>query len=275
MVIWLRNSHAFGGSAVSDVGVDGDILRADALAVVIDIDRAFEESKGQCAVLLREASAQAEALVEAARVEAQALLTHAETQYREGRQRGYDEAWSEVMQQVHERRLRQRADAAEMGRKERARLAEIVALGVEQIVGGADAQARLRQAARAVDGIVSEGSPLKVCVHPDDLAAASAAFEAAAREWRDAGRAVRLQVSADAQVLPGHCVCETDLGAIDLSLSLQLDSLGAALAAALTAAQVDAQLDDRVVPDACNDLADACAADDQLAPACETEEIAQ
>ena len=56
---------------------------------------------------------------------------------------------------------------------------------------------------------------------------------AVALGWRDAGRAVRLQVRADAALAPGACVCETDLGAVDASLSLQLAAMRGALTRAV------------------------------------------
>jgi len=89
------------------------------------------------------------------------------------------------------------------------------------------------QAASTVERIVADGSPLKVRVHPDDLAAATVEFERLAAVWRDGGRTVRLYVSGDAQLERGGCLCETDIGAIDASVSLHIAAMRDAIARAL------------------------------------------
>lgn len=240
MVIWLRHAQAAGAQVPAGAGIDGDIVRADALATLVDVGHAYDETNRRCASLLAEAQQQAQAIIDAAHGEAQTLLEQAQNEYRDGMQRGYDDAWQQAIADAHARHIALQADEAAMGQAKRQRLADIVALGVEQVVGGTDAEARLRHAARAVDGIVADGSPIKICVHPGDLSAATQSFNEAAREWRAAGRAVRLQISGDANVEAGYCVCETDLGAIDLSLSLQL----AAVRTALSGALVDLPHDD-------------------------------
>ncbi len=233
MVMWLRESKAVGGDLSACIGIDSDIVRATDFATLVEADHALEAVRRACAKQLADAQAEAEALLDAARREADEYLEKAQAEYAAASGRGFEAGWQKVMTDCHLRRLQADRTAQPLALRQRERLAEIVALGVERIVGDAAPTERLRRAAEAIDGIVGEGSPVKVAVHPDDLAAATVAFNDAARVWREAGRSVRLQLSAEAQVEIGFCVCETDLGAIDMSLSAQLSAMRAALAAAL------------------------------------------
>jgi type III secretion protein L len=70
-------------------------------------------------------------------------------------------------------------------------------------------------------------------VHPADLDAARTAFGEFEERLRMLGRPVPLAVTADPRLEPGACVCESDLGIVDASLSTQLDSMRAAIVRAL------------------------------------------
>lgn len=235
MLMWLRESKAIGGNASAGIGIDSDIVRAADLATLLEADHALEAVRRACAKQLADAQAEADRLLDAARMEAAGYLEQARAEYAAASDRGYEAGWQHVMTDCHLRRVEADRVAPPLASRQRERLAELVALGVERIVGDAEPVARLRRAAEAIDGIVAEGTPVKIVVHPDDLAAATIAFQEAALEWRDGGRPVRLQLSAQVDVAMGHCICETDLGAVDMSLPAQLSALRAALAAVLNA----------------------------------------
>ncbi|MEJ0003132.1 MAG: FliH/SctL family protein [Pararobbsia sp.] len=139
----------------------------------------------------------------------------------------------QALSEWQERALHAHAHAQTLGRQRRDRLAELVALAAEQIVATSDPAALFARAAKAIEHIVADSSPVHLRVHPADLAAARSAFDEAALGWRETGRAVRLLVNADATLEPGACVIETDLGALDASLSLQLAAMREAVARAV------------------------------------------
>lgn len=238
MVIWLRNPNVL-ADAHHAVGVTGDIVRAGELATLLEIDSAYDSLNRHCDVLLDEARARAEAILAAARAEAHDLIAQAQLTYTSASNMGYEAGYEQALADWHERSLRLQADMPSIGQRQRERLAQLVALAVEQIVSSADPVALFKQAAASVERIVADGSPLKVCVHPDDLAAAIAAFGEVSREWKEAGRAVRLQVNTDAQLERGQCVCETDLGAVDASLPQQLAAISEALSRAVNSLPQD------------------------------------
>jgi type III secretion protein L len=233
MVIWLRNPQAEGAAAGLGVGLDGDVLRAGHFARLVEIDAGYAEMRAQCDAALEAARDEAQSMLDAARAQAEALLADAQDQYASAATRGYEEGFARGLADWHEQAMRTHAQAQTLDVTQRDRLAGLVALAVEQVVAAEDPKALFVRAASTVEAIVADGSPVHVCVHPSDLGAASAAFEAVALRWRDAGRAVRLVVRADAALEAGACVCETDLGAVDVSLPIQLGAMRAALARAV------------------------------------------
>jgi type III secretion protein L len=224
MVIWLRNPYV-DGAGVHGIGVAGDVLRGVQLASVVEIDAGYEEMRRRCDAALEAAHVEAAGIVAAARVEADACLAAARDDYTSAARRGHDDGSRQALADWHARSRQTGAGSLALHTKLRERLAQLVVLAVERIVSAADPATLYAEALANVDRIVADGSPVRIRVHPDDLAAASAEFARAAQTWGDGGRTVRLQVSADATLAPGSCLCETDLGAVDASLSLQLAAM--------------------------------------------------
>jgi type III secretion protein L len=233
MTVWLRNPQVEGPAAGHGVGLADDVLRGAQFAAVVDLDAACREINERCEAALDAARADALALVEDARAQAQALVAQAQDDFAAASRRGYDDGLRNALADWHTRCTVAAADAQSLGRRQRERLAELVALAVEQIVASTEPAVLFARAAASVERIVADGSPVRVRVHPDDLAAARTAFDEAAHGWRGAGRAVRLQVHADTALEAGACVCESDLGAVDASLALQLAAIRDALSRAV------------------------------------------
>ncbi|HHY6930226.1 type III secretion system stator protein SctL [Burkholderia ambifaria] len=231
MVIWLRNPQAEGTGL--GVGVEGDVLRHADLAAIVEIDAAYAEMHRQCDEALDAARARARMLLDDAQARADDLVERAMREFAQAAERGYDDGLRRGLADWHERAAAAHAEACRIEPGQQNRLAELVTLAVEQIVASTDPKALFARAAATVERIVADGSPIHLRVHPSDLAAASAAFEEAALAWREAGRAVRLRAVADAALAPGACLAETDLGAIDASLSLHLAAMRGALARAV------------------------------------------
>lgn len=239
MVIWLRNPNAHGESLGQGVGINDDIVRAEDLATLVELDAAYADLSRRSEAMLADARAQAQAILDAAEAQADERMAQAQEIYNGAAQQGYEAGHEQALADWHERSLRMLAEGPSIGERQRDRLAQLVALGVEQIVATADPAALFRQAAQTIDRIVADGSPVKVSVHPDDYTTATAAFDAVAREWRETGRSVSVQVSTDARHERGTCVCETDLGAVDASLPQQLAAIRAALSRAIESMPVE------------------------------------
>lgn len=256
MVIWLRNPQCEGAAAGSGIGVDGDVLRGEQLATLVDIDTAWREMRAQGEAELSAAGAQAQALLADAEAQAAELEARAAQRYEHAAGEGYEAGLREALADWHARVMRSPdADGLTPQRRQRDRLAQLVALAVEQMVAASDPADLFRRAAATLEQIVADGSPLEVRVHPADLRAATVAFGEAGRSWREVGCAVRLRVQADAALEPGSCQCESDLGAVDASLSLQLAAMREALARAVNSMADEADEDDPLVEDTLHDAA--------------------
>ncbi|HWX12270.1 MAG TPA: type III secretion system stator protein SctL [Trinickia sp.] len=249
MVIWLRNPQAVGAEAGYGVGVANDVVRGEHLAAVVEIDAGYRQMQEQCAAARDAAREQAKAIVDEAQAQANALSARAQEDYASAAQRGYDAGRQQALTDWHERSTLTNERGRTIAWRNRERLTELVALAVEQIIGATDPQALFARAAMTVERIVADGSPVHVLVHPADLAAASAAFSEVALGWREAGRAVRLQVRADPALAPGACVCDTDIGTVDASLSLQLAAMRDALSRAVQSVPDDTSFEEEAAAD--------------------------
>ncbi|MBN3825131.1 HrpE/YscL family type III secretion apparatus protein [Burkholderia sp. Ac-20384] len=249
MVIWLRNPKAEGAGAGAGAGAD-DIVRAGELSTLVDVDAAYVELQEIREEAIQMARIEAGAIVEAATAEATGILAAARRKYDGAATLGYEAGFEQGLSEWQERAMRAHAAAQTLGSRRRERLAQLVALAVEQIVSTVDSTELFARAASTIEQIVADGSPVRFAVHPADLPAARAAFDDAARRWREAGIAVRLLPSGDTTLERGACVIETDLGALDASLPQQLGAMRAALTRAMEQVP-EAEFEDelQVLPD--------------------------
>nr|WKF60278.1 Yop proteins translocation protein L [Paraburkholderia busanensis] len=243
MVIWLSQPRQADRPADGErprLGVHGDILPRETFGALVDVTMVYQQAEHDAEAELDAARDEAARLVAAGRAEAEALLEMARAEYDTAAQRGFDEGvargvadWlASVAQAGGEARVAQQ--------QMRGRMAEIVAVAVEQIVRSEGASALFERALVAVDRIVEGSTYLRVAVHPDDLDDARTAFEGLANRWRELGRPLPMTVVADRRLARGSCLCESDLGLIDASVSTQLRTMRAAIARALKESVQDA-----------------------------------
>ncbi|MEM5383977.1 type III secretion system stator protein SctL [Paraburkholderia phymatum] len=240
MVIWLsrpRDAHATRDSTQGKdeprVGLVGDIVPRETFGMLATIDDAYGRVEAERQAILAAAQIEREQTLQAAREEAAALVASAAREREDAAQRGYAEGVARGEAQWIERIAAMSADAQRLQQSMRSRMAELVMLAVEQLVRAESAQALFARATDTIDRIVEGSANLRVSVHPADLDAARAAFGEFEARLRVLGRPVPLAVAADPRLEPGACVCESDLGIVDASLSTQLDSMRAAIVRAL------------------------------------------
>ncbi|WP_144114219.1 type III secretion system stator protein SctL [Paraburkholderia sp. BCC1886] len=246
MVIWLSNPRQATQPAGSErvrFGVHGDILPRETFGALVDVAVAYEQATQEADAELAAARHEAAGIIAAGREEVDALLAEARREYETAAQRGYDEGLAQGVADWLAG-VAQAGGAARAAQHDmRGRMAEIVAVAVEQIVRSEGGTALFERALAAVDRIVEGSTYLRVAVHPDDLDDARTAFEGLASRWRDLGRPLPMTVVADRRLAPGSCLCESDLGLVDASVSTQLRTMRAAIARALKAAVQDGEPD--------------------------------
>ncbi|WP_206956685.1 type III secretion system stator protein SctL [Trinickia acidisoli] len=255
MVIWLRNPNVELSDDIRasvDVGLleDGDVLRREHYATVVALDEASEACRRRHAAMLADAERRAQDIVTRAEEEALALIEQAQEEYASAERRGYEAGTTQAIGDWHARVAEHAADQRDMHALLRERLAELVVVAVEQIVRSEDTGALFARSTTALDRIAEGCSYLKVRVHPDDYEAAAREFGRFADERRERGRMAPVSVIVDRALAPGACICESDLGTVDASLSTQLAAIRAAVERALERdAAVSAAACDAVVID--------------------------
>lgn len=246
MVIWLSRrdeasieSDAESGSHLPRFGVHGDIVPRETFGALVELSDAYAQAERDAQARIEAAHAQAARIVEEGRAQAQVLIDAARDDYDRAAQRGFEEGVAQGAAEWLASVAQAGGEARAAQEPMRARMAEIVAMAVEQIVRTERASALFERALAAVDGIVEGSTYLHVAVHPDDLDDARTAFEAFGDRWRELGRPLPLRVIADARLAPGSCLCESDLGLVDAGVTTQLRTMRAAIARALKASVRD------------------------------------
>lgn len=239
MVIWLSRPHEAStardanGKGEPRVGLVSDIVRRETFGMLATIDDVYGRIEAERQAILAAVQIERDQLMQAARTEAAALVRSAAREREEATERGYAEGVARGEAQWIERVAALSADTHRLQKGMRNRMAELVMLAVEQLVRAENTQALFARASDAIDRIVEGSASLRVSVHPEDLDAARAAFGDFEARLRSLGRPVPIAVIADPRLTPGACVCESDLGIVDASLSTQLESLRAAIVRAL------------------------------------------
>lgn len=235
MVIWLRNAHDEGAAepALQAVGLDGDIVRREAFAQLVELDDGHAMLRDRRRDVLAIARDEAARIVAAARAEADTIRAGAQDEFDTGQRRGYEAGRQDALAHWYRETAESLARRRDLEMSLRRRMADIVVLAVENIVASERPEALFARAADSVDRIVDASCHLRVRVHPDQHALAAAAFERAAAGWQERGRPVPITVIADRALTPGACVCETDIGLIDASLGAQIDAVRLAVTRAL------------------------------------------
>lgn len=236
MVIWLSNPRQAdqpAGSERARFGVHGDILPRETFGALVDVTMIHEQAAQEADAELAAAREEALRIVAAGREEADALLEAARVEFATAAQRGFDEGVAKGVADWLASVAHAGSEARATQEQMRGRMAEIVAVAVEQIVRSEGATALFERALAAVDRIVEGSTYLRVAVHPDDLDDARTAFDGLANRWRELGRPLPMTVVGDRRLARGSCLCESDLGLIDASVSTQLRTMRAAIARAL------------------------------------------
>jgi type III secretion protein L len=202
-------------------------------STVVELDQAYLHAQRQRDAMLATAHEQAAAITAQAECEATALREAARLSFESAQADGYQAGREEALADWYRRSAEASKDRRAIQTMLRDRLAELVVVAVEQIVRSEDSSTLFARSACEIDRIADGCAYLSVRVHPDDYAAATREFDRFALEWSERGRAIPLTVVADRKMTPGDCICESDLGIVDASLSIQLAAMRNAVARAL------------------------------------------
>lgn len=244
MVIWLRNPHIeLSGSACSsaDVGIGDEdgILRRESYAAIVALDEAGDACRLRHGEIVADAERRAKQIIASAEQQAQTLIEEAQQEYAQAQQRGYEAGTTQALGDWYARAAQHASEQHDMHERLRERMAELVVAAVEQVIRSEDSGALFARSATALDRIAQGCSWLKVRVHPDDYEAATQAFDRFSEEMRQRGRVAPVTVVGDRGLPCGACICESDMGMVDASLTTQLAAIRAAVERALAHEQAE------------------------------------
>lgn len=233
MAIWLKSPYQIPHTDGVHVGVSRDVIPAVEFGALLTIEQAYEQLEADRQETLERARNESNKIVEAARQSAQQILDDATREYETAAERGYRDGEQRALSDWMER-LAELADSERrMQVRMRERLAQIVTIGVEQIVQVQHTDALFERALNVVDRIVEGAAYVRILVSESDHDQACVAFERLAARWREMGRPFPLTVIADKKLSPGSCICESDFGSVDASLATQLRAMRTAITRAL------------------------------------------
>ncbi|TAM48930.1 MAG: HrpE/YscL family type III secretion apparatus protein [Paraburkholderia sp.] len=230
MVIWLRSDRALPDARV---GTHADVIPRDAFGALVEIDEGYAQLAEDRDAILTQAREEARAIVDAAHAQAETIVDAAHREYESAAQRGYQAGEKQALADWMDRLADVGDEQRQIQTKLRERLAEIVTLAVEQIVRVQQSETLFERALTTIDRIVEGATYLRVRVSPVDYEKACIAFERLSARWRELGRPFPLSVVADKRLEAGSCICESDFGSIDASLTTQLRAMRSAVARAL------------------------------------------
>ncbi|WXK38294.1 type III secretion system stator protein SctL (plasmid) [Mycetohabitans rhizoxinica] len=239
MAIWLRSPYCLPETLAARVGADSDIIPAQEFGALMTIEQAYAQLEADRRAAIERAEKEAAALISAARDAAQQILDDAKREYEIAAERGYQEGEQRALSEWMERLADLANGERRMQVRMRERLAQIVTVGVEQIVQVQHSDALFERALEVVDRIVEGAAYVRVVVSEVDHDKACVAFERLAARWREMGRPFPLTVVADRQLPAGSCICESDFGSIDASLATQLRAMRTAITRTLKRSLVE------------------------------------
>lgn len=172
---------------------------------------AIAREKADPDAIRAEAQRQASALLEQAREEADKLRQDAV-------KTGQEEGALQAAQAWHERRLALANRQAQALDELQDKVIQIVMSAVQRIIESESKEALFRQAAKHVQHLLKAASQMTLRVALVDVEAARSTFASEA-----------VDVVADASLASGAAVFESELGTMNASLGVQLESLRAAL----------------------------------------------
>lgn len=175
MAIWLKSDHKV-------VAIDTDVVRAEEVMRVTELNNALEALHELVAATMADATERARALLEQARREADAFVAGARRKFENSSRLGYAAGHRRALADVHAQHLAAARDEQEQLHGSAERLSRIVMKAVEQVIAESDRDALMRRVALTVTRAIDDATHLSVTVSPGDA-------ERARRLFGELGRA--------------------------------------------------------------------------------------
>lgn len=218
MILWLNQGERY----PDHLGVEGDVLRADEYAALLDADATLTRASASANAMIAAAQNAADAILQAAQDAAEARIRQAEERYVASGRLGYAAGSRRALEEAHGAMQLQVYDTRQAAVLSQRRLAGVVMKAVEQIVFETNRNALFARIGLTLQRLIDSESYVTLRVHADDAVRARSALQQAAER---AGWHGGFDVVVEADAALGSCVCEWDYGVLVTGLDKQLAAI--------------------------------------------------
>ncbi|MDR1435153.1 MAG: HrpE/YscL family type III secretion apparatus protein [Puniceicoccales bacterium] len=181
----------------------------------------IETANQNAAQTIGEANEKSEAILEEAVKKREQIFGEAKKYYESEAKRGYEEGYSTGKSEMTQQLIEVAAKNSENFKQLENSIVGLVIKALQRVVGDFDRKELIVDIVRQALKMVKNQREAVLKVSPQD----SQAVRDRLREILSDGSVDYLEVMPDSRLKPGTCILETDIGVVDASLDVQLESI--------------------------------------------------
>ena len=170
----------------------------------------------------RQAWADAQALLDHARAQADAIVAGAQAAYEAERERGYAEGTETALLDQAEKMIETVGRTVDYFASVEHKMVELVMQAVRKVVDGFDNRETVMIVVRNALAVVRNQKHMTLRLHPDEVDIVRARVNELLAAYPGIGY---LDLMADARLLHGACILESEIGMVEASLDGQIEAL--------------------------------------------------
>lgn len=180
------------------------------------------------------ACVESQGLVDAGRQEAERIIAAAQEEFQRQRQQGYEQGVREGQQQIALKMLETVDQAVEYLSQLEEQVVDLVFNALQKVVGEMEERDLVVKVVRHALAVVRTQPQVTVRVSPRDVETVRSRLSEILSGYPGINY---LEVAADARLATGGCVLETELGVVEASIDVQLDTIRNALLKSISVKQ--------------------------------------
>lgn len=170
----------------------------------------------------RRAWADAQALLEHARRQAETIIAGAQAAFDAERERGYAEGREAALLDQAEKMIETVGRTVDYFANVESEMVELVMQSVRRVVDGFDSRETVMAVVRNALAVVRNQKHMTLRLHPDEVDVVKARVNELLAAYPGVGY---LDIMADARLVRGACILESEIGMVEASLDGQIEAL--------------------------------------------------
>ena len=204
----------------------GKVLKSESYFVISNCRNILQTTENKCKNMVSAAQSQSNQIIDKANQQASSIQKEAEKKKEEETKKGYDDGYNQGKKDISDVMMEFVTKSANSFSKLESDVTEVIKIALRKIIGKIDkTELILLVVKNALQRIKTQKqATLKVC--PEE---APMLRDRINELTKDTPVIEFLDIFADAHLKPGDCILETELGIIDASVNVQLESVENAL----------------------------------------------